>query len=126
MKKTILGSLLVLGLATAASGNSLTIVNTTGCTIYGITQGGAFSAPPGNTSFASPANVANPSAPPSGTFSSVTFDVTSSYLNPVYVGNGVFNGCSATSGTSPACNGGTPFCWNFLYNAAGNLTLIFF
>lgn len=126
MKKILAIACLALGTAFGASANSLTIINTTSCTIYGITQGGAVVAAPGSIYFASPANVANPSAPPSGTFTGFTFDVDPAYTNPVYTGTGAYSSCSTTSGTSTLCNGGAAFCWNWTIGPAGAIALIFY
>jgi hypothetical protein len=125
MKKILFTACLALGTAFGTYANTLTIVNMTGCTIYGITQGGAVTASPGNTYFASPANISNPSATPSGTFTGFTFDVDPAYTNPVYTGTGAYSSCSTTSGTSTLCNGGTSFCWSWTV-APNNIVLIFY
>jgi hypothetical protein len=124
MKKFILTACFALGAALSVDANSLTIVNITSCTIYGITQGGMITVPAAsNASYGSPANVSNPSAPPSGTFTGVTYDITPSFTNPVFVSAANPN-CAALT---PDCSGASYFCYNWNVNpTTGNITLIFF
>lgn len=127
MKKILFSAAIAIASAGATHAGSLYIVNSTGCTIYGITQGGTFTAPPGNTFFASPANVSNPAATPSGSFTGVTFDVNPMYMNPVYVGYNFFSSCTSASGTSTACNGGASFCWSWVVNTAtSDIVLLYY
>lgn len=124
MKKFILTACFALGAALSLNANSLTIINITSCTIYGITQGGMITVPAAsNASYASPANVSNPAATPSGTFTGVTYDVTPSFINPTFVSAANPN-CAAPI---PDCSGGTFFCYNWSVNSTtGNITLLFF
>ena len=124
MKKIILTFCIALYAVSSASANSIQIINMTSCTIYGITQGGMISVPPsGNVFYASPANIANPGAPPSGTFSSITFDTDPTFTNPIYAGPGAYT-CGAATPT--ICAGGLPFCWAWTLNPASNIALIYF
>ena len=123
MKKLVYTACLALGITSIANANSLYVMNFNPCTIYGITQGGMITVPGGyNVIYLSPANVSNPSAAPSGTFTGVTFDYTPSFLNPVFV-NAAAPSCT---GTNLDCNG-TPYCYNWNVNSStGDITLIFF
>lgn len=123
MKKVMIAAGLMLGAASMANANKLTVMNINACTIYGITQGGMITVPGQlTTTYASPANVSNPAAPPSGTFTGVTFDYTPAFLNPVFV-----------NASAPSCTGGqldcngNQYCYNWNINTSnGDIVLIFF
>lgn len=124
MKKLILTACFALGAALSSQANSLTVMNITSCTIYGITQGGMITVPPTvNAFYASPANVSNPSATPSGTFTGVTYDVTPSFTNPVFI-NAASPYCASSI---PDCSGASFYCYAWNVNpTTGNITLLFF
>lgn len=126
MKKVLLAAGLVLGLGAAVNANSLTCINTTNCTYYGSTQGGFITIPPGPTSYASPANVTNPSAPPSGTFSGLKVDISPSFATQLFVGTGgPTSAVSSTVGVFPACNSGNAYTVTWNVGGTGNIVVLF-
>lgn len=123
MKKILSAAGLLLAAASGLHANSLQVINFNPCPVYGITQGGMITVASGASVFyASPANIANPSATPSGTFSSLTYDITPSFFNPVFI--------SAAAPTCAApivdCTGGATYCYQWNVSSTGNIVLIFF
>lgn len=129
MKKLLLACGLTLGIAAGANANSCTYINLTGCTYALSTQGGYVTVPPGNTFYASPANIANPAAPPSGTFDAAKIDLFPATVVGLAVGTaGPLSASSASVGVFPACNGGSAFTvsWNVGAPPNNDIVVLFF
>lgn len=129
MKKILLSACLALGITAGANANSCTYMNLTACTYAGSTQGGYVTIPPGTTFFASPANISNPLAAPSGTFDGLKIDLAPGFATQLYVGTaGPTSAVSSTVGVYPACNAGNAYTvsWNVGAGPAFNIVVLIF
>ena len=125
MKKILIAAGLLLGIGTAAHANSCTYINLTNCTYSLSTQGGFVTVPPGNTYYASPANISNPGAPPSGTFTGAKVDLFPATTVGMYVGTGgPLSASSATAKVLPACNNNQAFTVSWNVGGAPNFDIV--
>jgi len=111
MKKLILTLVFVMTTVIVYA-NSLTVINTTGCTYTIYTDGGWFTiAPSGNAYYASPYDIGN-GTPADGDFHVVKVALGSDATHVTEYGP-----FTNTSANNHACNGGSPF--NIMWSAAG-------